>query len=317
MESFLATASDRQIRDLMSRTNELVASKPSKFALAQMKKMGWKEGKGLGRREDGIVDHVSTDKRDESQGLGFKHEDYDRWGQQWWHEHYNSTASAIGGDAMVSLSDVSDSSEDEEEATGVKTPATTGSGAPTDEELFRACGGRRCGMRARAAQPGKWARVEGGTPFVYTPTPRDGTDEAGGAVDAKDVVSAGKGESGTESGDGAGGKKRKEKKRKEKRQQEGAKKAEKKKKKSKNKVGAKRGEDEGNVPDDGAKESEARTPGTSKKTKKRKAEKDEGQRKRKRTEAAPSPAEEVKDATKSVRKEKKAKKKKERKSGQA
>lgn len=54
MDSFLATASDRQIRDLMSRTNELVASKPSKFALIQMKKMGWKEygrvGVGGGRR---------------------------------------------------------------------------------------------------------------------------------------------------------------------------------------------------------------------------------------------------------------------------
>lgn len=52
----------------------------------------------------------------------------------------------------------SDDSEAEEEAEGKAARV----GPPTDEELFRACGGRRLGMRARASQTGKWKRAEEG-----------------------------------------------------------------------------------------------------------------------------------------------------------
>jgi len=40
------------------------------FAARQMKKMGWVEGTGLGKKRDGIVDHIRARKRDEGAGLG-------------------------------------------------------------------------------------------------------------------------------------------------------------------------------------------------------------------------------------------------------
>lgn len=35
-----------------------------------LEKMGWKEGKGLGAKEDGATEHVKVKKRLENQGLG-------------------------------------------------------------------------------------------------------------------------------------------------------------------------------------------------------------------------------------------------------
>lgn len=47
--------------------NDLNASKPSAFALRQMEKMGWTEGKGLGKNEDGISNSIKIHKREDNQ----------------------------------------------------------------------------------------------------------------------------------------------------------------------------------------------------------------------------------------------------------
>lgn len=49
--------------------NEEAASSVSAFARRQMEKMGWKEGKGLGKEEQGVVTHVRVKKREESMGV--------------------------------------------------------------------------------------------------------------------------------------------------------------------------------------------------------------------------------------------------------
>ena len=34
-----------------------------------MEKFGWKEGRGLGKNEDGMSDHIKTKKREENSGV--------------------------------------------------------------------------------------------------------------------------------------------------------------------------------------------------------------------------------------------------------
>lgn len=49
-----------------------VTDKKVKSSLAEslMKKMGWSEGKGLGKKEDGDVDVLQIKRREEGQALG-------------------------------------------------------------------------------------------------------------------------------------------------------------------------------------------------------------------------------------------------------
>jgi Pin2-interacting protein X1 len=42
----------------------------SRFGFSMLSKMGWTEGKGLGRREDGLTAHVKVTKRSDTLGLG-------------------------------------------------------------------------------------------------------------------------------------------------------------------------------------------------------------------------------------------------------
>mmetsp|Transcript_1792 Transcript_1792/g.2061 ORF Transcript_1792/g.2061 Transcript_1792/m.2061 type:complete len:148 (+) Transcript_1792:111-554(+) len=42
----------------------------SKFGYQMLLKMGWKEGKGLGKNQQGDVNHVKVEKREESLGMG-------------------------------------------------------------------------------------------------------------------------------------------------------------------------------------------------------------------------------------------------------
>ena len=42
----------------------------SHFGSKMLKKMGWKEGDGLGKNSDGMKEHIRISKREESVGLG-------------------------------------------------------------------------------------------------------------------------------------------------------------------------------------------------------------------------------------------------------
>ena len=69
--SFLDLAGSKLRNQLSSSLNESVATGTSEFAKRQLKKLGWKEGEGLGKRRDGITTHIRVQKRvDEQGGLG-------------------------------------------------------------------------------------------------------------------------------------------------------------------------------------------------------------------------------------------------------
>lgn len=57
------------------------------FGFRMLQKMGWKEDKGLGKNETGIVSSVKIKKREEKIGLGMEH---DAVGNKGWSETANS-----------------------------------------------------------------------------------------------------------------------------------------------------------------------------------------------------------------------------------
>lgn len=55
-----------------------------------MKKMGWSEGKGLGKKESGMTDCVQIKRREDGLGLGQQHRNEFSWNDNWWDNAFNS-----------------------------------------------------------------------------------------------------------------------------------------------------------------------------------------------------------------------------------
>lgn len=130
----------------------------SAFARRQLEKMGWSEGKGLGKNEDGLSTHIKVHKKDDSTGLGIdtaiKQES--AVAENWWHDGFSKQLKAFGGGVSDGKKVKKSKGKRKLEDAGIK------DAPPTYDELFAATGGARLGMRARAKQPGKIARAEQG-----------------------------------------------------------------------------------------------------------------------------------------------------------
>eukprot|EP00934_Nitzschia_sp_Nitz4_P005754 Nitzschia sp. Nitz4//scaffold18_size181773//173084//173809//NITZ4_001946-RA/size181773-processed-gene-0.73-mRNA-1//-1//CDS//3329540104//5744//frame0 len=120
----------------------------SKFAKAQLEKMGWKEGEGLGKDRQGITTHIKVVKRADGVGLGSSSLDYATQqivgGNEWWKNSVGDTLAKLGKKKKGK------DGKDKKKKKRVY----------TDEELFEATGGARFGMRAQTQQHGKWQRAE-------------------------------------------------------------------------------------------------------------------------------------------------------------
>jgi Pin2-interacting protein X1 len=114
--------------------NEAVSAPTSAFAKKQLEKMGWAAGQGLGKNKQGMSSHIKVKKREDDVGLGhIKHELQTQ--QQWWNDSMGDVLAKLGGGGKAKKH-------------------------MTDEDLYKATGGRRFGMRAQRKQKGKWARAE-------------------------------------------------------------------------------------------------------------------------------------------------------------
>eukprot|EP01038_Epipyxis_sp_PR26KG_P011292 gene11292-15149_t len=128
--------------------NDNAASQPSSIAMKLMKKMGWEEGKGLGKNEDGMSNHIKMKKREDNVGLGSESAIVtEHLPDQWWHNAYSSN--------LQKFKNKKESSKKKKQQNDSNMDT-----APTFEELFHATGGARLGMRARADQKGKFKRTE-------------------------------------------------------------------------------------------------------------------------------------------------------------
>ena len=72
VSKFIKGANARSLAKLGSDINPRVATGPSDWAKNYLEKFGWKKGKGLGKKEDGIADHVKVRKKDDQEGIGFE-----------------------------------------------------------------------------------------------------------------------------------------------------------------------------------------------------------------------------------------------------
>ncbi|EKX73884.1 conserved hypothetical protein [Theileria equi strain WA] len=66
----------------------------SSFGASILAKYGWKEGQGLGKDENGIVDPVSLKKVTGNPGLGTENKKDDEW-SNWWDDMYNKLAAKV------------------------------------------------------------------------------------------------------------------------------------------------------------------------------------------------------------------------------
>jgi Pin2-interacting protein X1 len=115
-----------------------LAANTGGFAAKQLEKMGWKAGHGLGKNLQGMATHIKVKKREDDVGIGHVKPELEQQ-SQWWSESMGNVFAKLNGG---------------------KTKQTAAVKEYTDEELFRATGGARFGMRAQRKQTGKWARAE-------------------------------------------------------------------------------------------------------------------------------------------------------------
>ena len=130
---------------LASTMAELNGSSSETFGKRMLEKMGWKSGDGLGKEGQGMTEHVKVKKREEAVGLGADAKE--RMDDTWWSDVYNKHATRTDKKGRkVAKSE----------------RAAVSTAAPTDAELFAACGGIRLGMRSRGSCNGKLLRADGG-----------------------------------------------------------------------------------------------------------------------------------------------------------
>ncbi|XP_066117905.1 LOW QUALITY PROTEIN: G patch domain-containing protein 4 [Saccopteryx bilineata] len=70
-----------------------VKSRGMKFAEEQLLKYGWTQGKGLGRKENGITQALRTTLKQDTHGVG--HDPAKEFTNHWWNELFNKTAASL------------------------------------------------------------------------------------------------------------------------------------------------------------------------------------------------------------------------------
>lgn len=95
--------------------------------MRMMQKMGYTEGKGLGKNEDGRKEHIKVKKKDDKLGIDSK--GYE-WGNEWWADAYNSALGKKKKKKKMKKNDGNDS--DSSDSSG---STASGSDSESDDEF--------------------------------------------------------------------------------------------------------------------------------------------------------------------------------------
>ena len=150
----------KTLRKLQGRSNEHLTEAPDSdsFGRSLMEKMGWKEGSGIGKNQDGMTTHIRAKKRG-AEGLGSR-------GDGGKYEGDNAKSCLEDGwylkvfdDAKREKKSKKSKSKSKKRKRDDKLPSSPA--IPTDEELLKATGGARLGRRAqpRGGEVGKMKRI--------------------------------------------------------------------------------------------------------------------------------------------------------------
>lgn len=80
--------------------NSVWSNDASKFGQRMLEKMGWTPGKGLGAKENGIVQHVVAQYKNDEKGLGFEDRD-DQWTKN--EDDFNALLSNLSNGKNITL----------------------------------------------------------------------------------------------------------------------------------------------------------------------------------------------------------------------
>ncbi|XP_072503360.1 G patch domain-containing protein 4 isoform X2 [Notamacropus eugenii] len=168
-------------------------SRGMKFAEEQLQKHGWIQGKGLGKKEDGIAQAIKVKLKQDNAGVG--HDPSKEFTDHWWSQLFNKTAASLvvetGKDGVKMKTQAKDTSKQKRSRCSkssllyghfIKSATLTSGGEKaekqseqssedeaspaakilTDEELIRACEGRTAhkGARHGLTMKAKLARLE-------------------------------------------------------------------------------------------------------------------------------------------------------------
>ena len=181
--AYIAELSGRKLQNKMGgQLNERASAPVSTFAQKMLENMGWKEGEGLGKNASGITTHIKAKKREELQGIGQEKEAVKAQADTWWNSELEKTLYMIKQKKELKRkaakeakkkkkkkkkSGQSSSDDEDEDSTPLNIDEDAllqgfvDKGLPTDDQLFKATGGARLGMRAQRRANGKFARAEG------------------------------------------------------------------------------------------------------------------------------------------------------------
>lgn len=76
----------------------------SSVGSSMLRKMGWSEGKGLGKNEDGNAECIKVKQKQDTQGVGAKADVWD-WKNLWWEDAFNETLQKLNSGKEEAASD--------------------------------------------------------------------------------------------------------------------------------------------------------------------------------------------------------------------
>ena len=147
--------------------NEAVADTSMDFGRRMLAKFGWTEGKGLGRQENGMVDHIRVKQRADQLGLGANEREVTAWAPP---PDAIAAASRVAkkaaskkAKAKAKAAGASDSDSESEGEAEVRRRLQGSGVLPglSDDALFELCGGVRLHRGSRGGTgAGKLSRTE-------------------------------------------------------------------------------------------------------------------------------------------------------------
>lgn len=84
----------------------------SGFGKSMLRRMGWKEGEGIGKHKQGMAEALKVKKRDGEIGLGAEEALRYKWEEKWWEGHFKSAADKFAEAVSANVGNDGDDSDD-------------------------------------------------------------------------------------------------------------------------------------------------------------------------------------------------------------
>uniref|UniRef100_A0A4W2FUH5 G patch domain-containing protein 4 n=1 Tax=Bos indicus x Bos taurus TaxID=30522 RepID=A0A4W2FUH5_BOBOX len=162
-DCFFSSESLKTVTFLTMSITPEVKSRGMKFAEEQLLKHGWTQGKGLGRKENGITQALRVTLKQDTYGVG--HDPAKEFTNHWWNDLFNKTAANLVVETRQTATLTSSGEKPDKDWESCSDDDSQEPKPPnvlTDEMLLQACEGRTAHKAARLGitMKAKLARLE-------------------------------------------------------------------------------------------------------------------------------------------------------------